>query len=266
MFKVNLEKELIRQNKSLVSAKELLLIREFDKLGEVTNSDSLSRVFGKTAAKRGREVKKKVEALTSETKRFDQTRVFHISQIERLCKRYHLRFLPSSLFSGSVDKDTANKISQFEVASGITISPWKRASNSWGETRFEGGSTYIAAPKGSFELTERPKDPLLFHQINAEYFYLIHKWGSDISVFRRSLSILSNGVVSTLLIILPLVFVGVYILSNFPMQDESGENARAGAIGLIPLAAVGIMCIWMLVSWGLMRLIPKNEWRSPFID
>jgi hypothetical protein len=269
MFKVNLETELIRQNKSLVSAKELLLIQEFDKLGEVTNSDSLSRVFGETAAKKGGDVKRKVNTLLSQTKTFDQARVFHISQIEKLCNKYHLRFLPSVLFKGSIDKDTAGKISQFEIANGTCIKSWASSTNSWGEERHYGGSTYIAAPKGSFELQERPKDPLLFHQINEEYFYLIHKWGTDISLFRRALSVLSNGKICTSILLTILVIAGVFFTTQYPVSitEDGDEIMGIGAIGVFAFVVVGGILLGSLITWSWwFRFVSRNEWRSNYKD
>jgi hypothetical protein len=210
MLKVNLENELIKQNKSLVSARELLLINEYDNLGDtVADDETLGRVFGETSAKKGKETKKKIESLLSETKKFNQDRVFHVSQIEKLCKKYHLRFLPSTMFKGSIAKDLGAKINQFEIAYGVTCGVYYSELNeerdgtplvasdgrvfyySVGDGLSDYGweecSTYIAAPASSFQLEERPKDPLLFYKINEEYYALIHKWGNDLSIFRRLL-------------------------------------------------------------------------------
>ena len=45
---------------------------------------------------------------------------------------------------------------------------------------------YIVAPKQSF-LKLAPKDPLMFYQLTDDKFYLIHKWGNDLSILRKIL-------------------------------------------------------------------------------
>jgi hypothetical protein len=264
MLKVNLEKELIRQNKSLVSAKELLLIKEYDTLGEsVTSDEAIKRVFGDTAAKQGKEIASRVEELKEKTKQFDQSRVFHISQIEKLCKKYHLKFLPSCHFTGRIDKELPGKINQFEIANGVVCKAWKM--ESWRDSYTE-GNTFIAAPASSFKLEERPKDPLLFYQINTEYFYLIHKWGNDLNFIRRFYPLLSNALVSYLMIALPIAAIMVYCV----IQLATGQSRMSG-FQLLLTAACGIFLlvfsIHQMASFeDKFRFVKKSTWNSKYRD
>lgn len=181
-MKVNLEKELLQQNKKIASPAELLLLKEYDRLGDaVADNDTLARVGMNIGATEGKKVKNKIDGLKAGTSGFNQDRVFHVSQIRNLCEKYYLRFLNVKRYNGSVDEQLAGRISQFEIAYGQECNK---------------ENCFIVAPKQSFKLEERPKDPLFFYQINEEYYYLIHKWGNDLSIFRRLLAFYSKTNVS----------------------------------------------------------------------
>jgi hypothetical protein len=257
MLKINLEKELLRQNKKIVTPKELLLIREYDKLGDaVVESPSMKNVFGEHAAVQGASIKSRMSKLQQQTSRFDKERVFHISQIETLCDKYYLRFLPSKYFKGAIDKSLPSKINQFEIAHNVKCDGEQYRCN-----------TFIAAPKESFVLEERPKDPLLFFKINNEYYYLIHKWGNDISIFRRAKTILSKSGTFNALVILPFVLFGAYLVAAFPeVGGEDDENLRLGALGVILILAGAGLALWNLMSGPRLRFVRKNDWNSTFRD
>src|ERR1700751_169900 len=118
MLKINLEKELINQNKKTATPKELLLINEYEKIGNI-NNDALARVGINYAIQAGHYFKEKAIKDKEETLRFDQSRVFHISQIEKICMKYYLKFLPSAFYKGSLDKELPFKITNFEAAYNI---------------------------------------------------------------------------------------------------------------------------------------------------
>lgn len=177
---IDLEKELIRQNRKLATPQELLQIREFELNQGMLNNDVLERLQMNTSLLNGKQLKQEADSMHDATKNFKQERVFHISQIEALCKKYYLRFLSSSQYAGSIDPELPNKVTTFEAAYNVKIADQNR------------NRAYIAAPKESFRLQAKPKDPLLFYKINSDYYYLVHKWGNDLSIFRRLLSVLST--------------------------------------------------------------------------
>lgn len=258
MFKVNLEKELIRQNKSIVSAKELLLIGEYDKIGDDNLDNTLSRVFTNNAAIEGRVLKNTKNANHKGTEKFNQERVFHISQIKSLCEKYRLRFLPTPYYKGSIDKETASKISQFEIAYDQKCGGWIPAKYS--RDLYLNGNTFIVAPSSSFELQEKPKDPLLFFMINDEFYYLIHKWGNDLSVFRRILRLFSTRMYSLLIMFLLATPIIAFLFSKEPFEEN---NISVFGISAIILLVSTLVCsIYMIVDNG--GFIKKNEWQSQY--
>lgn len=169
MIHVNLETELLRQNRKLATPLELLLIKEYERNTNLVGNDALQRV-GISTLETANVIKKKVDSRADETVSFKKERVFHISQIEAICNKYYLRFLPANYYKGSIDHELPTKITNFEAAYKVKCGT---------------GNTLIMAPKESFKLQEQPKDPLFFYQINDDYYYLIHKWGNDLSVFRQ---------------------------------------------------------------------------------
>lgn len=272
MLTVNLEKELIRQNKRVVTSEELLYIKEYDQLApHLPKDDTLTRVFGETAAEVGMAIKETTEQEKKETEVFNKERVFHISQIETLCKKYHLKFLPSIYYSGTIDKHLPGKISQFEIAYNARCNPWTyKPVDEYSPRRGSyatGGDTFVAAPANSFALEERPKDPLMFYKINESYYYLIHKWGNDINIVRRLYSFFSRVWVCFLTLALPLVSFAVYAFikaSRFP--TESAENIAWSIPAVICCALVGIAVIIWSLTGNCIRFVKPNNWKSAFKD
>lgn len=102
---------------------------------------------------------------------FDQLetrKIFHLSQIKKVCIDYRLRFLDIKYFKGNLPKEAIEKITQLEKDHQTTLDGFK-----------------IMAPSVLFRL-KKTDDPLLFVPLGNNYFYLIHKWGNDMSFFRKT--------------------------------------------------------------------------------
>lgn len=97
----------------------------------------------------------------------ESERVFHIKHIEKICVDYRLRFLDSSYFKNKIPFEAFQKIKQLEEEHQTSLNGFK-----------------IMAPSKLFKL-ENADDPLLFAPIGNDYYYLIHKWGNDLSPFRK---------------------------------------------------------------------------------
>ena len=93
--------------------------------------------------------------------------LFHVDQIRKICIDYRLRFLDVKLFKGKIPNSAFKKLDEFK--------------NNHPNLNFE---LRIMAPSKLFEL-ENYDDPLLFASLGDGYYYLIHKWGNDLSFFRK---------------------------------------------------------------------------------
>lgn len=93
--------------------------------------------------------------------------IYHLSDIERMCIDYRLRFLNSALFKGELPYEAISKIKQLERAHNTSLKGFK-----------------IMAPAKVFKL-KNADDPLLFAPIGNHYYYLIHAWGRDLHPLRK---------------------------------------------------------------------------------
>lgn len=268
-MKINLEKQLLKANKKLATPEELLVIREYDNHTDLVDNDALTRVGMADTINEGFAIKAQKQKLKDETKKFNQERIFHISQIEKTCNKYYLRFLPSQLYNGSIDDELPNRIINFEIAYGedLTNDGYKIYEKMFDrmikdetfhmyttlqEIELRHSKTFIMAPKKSFELQEKPKDPLFFYKINDEYYYLIHKWGNDLSIFRRCLNLLSNNWACYFLILAVLLVIMSFVTLKV--------NLILSLIIIVPLITIGICNIFM--DGYDFSLLEKNNWNS----
>ncbi|TPN82422.1 hypothetical protein [Aquimarina algicola] len=103
---------------------------------------------------------------------FDQletNRIYHISQIKKICIDYRLRFLDAKYFKGKLPNSAIEAIKVLENKHDIELKGFK-----------------IIAPSKLFKL-ENADDPLLFAPMGNDYFYLVHKWGNDLHPFRKNM-------------------------------------------------------------------------------
>ncbi|TVZ51037.1 hypothetical protein [Dokdonia sp. Hel_I_53] len=94
-------------------------------------------------------------------------RIFHINQIKKICVDYRLRFLDTKYFKGKYPQGVLDEIKYLENKHATELNGYK-----------------IIAPSKMFVL-EKSDDPLLFAPIGNGYYYLIHKWGNDLSPLRK---------------------------------------------------------------------------------
>jgi len=99
----------------------------------------------------------------------EKSRVYHISQIKRICIDYRLRFLDANLFKGVFPSEAVDEIKSLEQQHDTTLTDLK-----------------MMAPSKLFKL-ENADDPLLFAPMGNGYYYLIHQWGNDLHPLRKLL-------------------------------------------------------------------------------
>jgi hypothetical protein len=104
----------------------------------------------------------------SQVLNFNNDNIFTLSHIEKICIKYHLRFLDTKHFKSEFPAEAISAIHQFEREQKTTIANFK-----------------IIAPAKMFELEDANQDPLLFAQLSNNTFYLLHQWGNDLSGFRK---------------------------------------------------------------------------------
>lgn len=99
----------------------------------------------------------------------DFSRVYHLETIKKVCIDYRLRFLDLKYFKGALPEAAYDQIDAVEKQHQTNLSDFK-----------------IMAPSILFRLV-RTDDPLLFVPMGNDHYYLIHKWGNDLSPFRKAM-------------------------------------------------------------------------------
>ncbi|MBL6647215.1 MAG: hypothetical protein ISP68_04585 [Flavobacteriaceae bacterium] len=101
--------------------------------------------------------------------KLESKNIFHVSHIRNICIDYRLRFLDLNRFKGTIPDEAHEKINSLEKLHKTQIKDFK-----------------IMAPSKLFKL-DSTDDPLLFAPLGNDYYYLVHKWGNDMSPIRKTL-------------------------------------------------------------------------------
>ncbi len=159
--RTHIPEKLLNSRKKRISQEDLL--EEINNIFKVDNEKDeavISRLIG---GKDGDDVNNfKISLL-------DSNKVYHLSDIEKICINYRLRFLNSALYKVDFPYETVIRIKELEKEHGISLSGFK-----------------LMAPASVFKL-KNADDPLLFAPIGNDYFYLVHSWGRDLHHFRKLL-------------------------------------------------------------------------------
>jgi len=129
--------------------------------------------------------------------------IFHISEIQKICIDFRLRFLDTRYFKGDYPKEVISKIKAIEEQHQTTLDGFK-----------------IIAPSKLFKLKEAD-DPLLFAPMGNGYYYLIHKWGKDLHPLRKLKYWSFKNVENLGISIFTLSFIMTLITKDFFFKDEA---------------------------------------------
>lgn len=123
-------------------------------------------------------------------------RIFHLEQIREICIDYRLRFLDSRYFKGAIPPEALAVVKRLEKEHGTELKGFK-----------------ILAPSRLFKLEDKD-DPILFAPIGNGYYYLIHKWGTDLHPFRKWLVWPFKNIVNLTVLVLFLSYVATLMIPD----------------------------------------------------
>ena len=98
----------------------------------------------------------------------ESSNVYNFKTIETIAIKHRLRFLPTKFFKNQIPQEAIFKIKEIEKSNSIEIKKF-----------------FILAPSSAFDLEDCNKDPLLFIPLKNNQYYLVHKWGSDLSWIKK---------------------------------------------------------------------------------
>lgn len=171
--------------------------------------------------------------------------IYHLSDIERICIDYRLRFLNSAIFKGDLPYEAISKIKQLEKTHNTSLQGFK-----------------IMAPAKMFKL-KNADDPLLFAPIGNQYYYLIHSWGKDLHPLRKLMmwpfKNLENFIAAVLLISL-----GLTALVPEGLFSKQQTTSEFFMIFFFMIKWVGGLSIYYGVRMG--KNFSSDIWRSKFYN
>jgi hypothetical protein len=158
--RINLEKKLLSERRKFKSEVAILEeVKAVFEANEVARNQILNMLKNKSQTKANQLMFDLMET----------DKIFHLEQIKTICIDYRLRFLDSHLFKNTIPEEAITKIRMIEEMH---------------HTKLEGFK--IIAPSKAFHLLNYD-DPLLFLPIGNDYYYLVHKWGTEINATRKLL-------------------------------------------------------------------------------
>lgn len=160
LLKTNIQERLVKLREKRISEVNILA-----EVQQILDENELHRIEIKSRL----ESKKPTIQNNLNPLYLDASRIFHITDIKKLCVDYRLRFLDAHYFKGDFPEQAISEIRMLEQQHACSFQDFK-----------------IVAPAKLLKL-ENADDPLLFVPINDQYFYLIHKWGRDLHPLRRFL-------------------------------------------------------------------------------
>ena len=200
-----------------------------------------------------------IQKLTSKNSGSDQIdesilepeRIYTLLDIREICIKHRLRFLDSAYFKGDIPYEAIAKVRHFQELLGQELSNFK-----------------IVAPSKLFKLEDCEDDPMLFLSIGNQKYYLLHKWGNDLSLSRKLLSYPMRNVQSmlkTLIVfsaVLALIVPDWMLINNFHGQTELITNIWPFRGMFFIWTLFGIGSITTLVCFAFFKNFSDSSWKS----
>lgn len=175
----------------------------------------------------------------------DTGQIFHISDIEKLCINYRLRFLDAKYFKGPFPDEAISKIRYLEKTHQTTLKGFK-----------------VVAPSKLMKL-ENADDPLLFAPIGNDYYYLIHKWGNDLHPLRKVLmwpyKTFENLIITTFV-------VSMVLTAITPLHLFSAGNPNQEYLLYFLFVFKGVAGIVLFYGFAKGKNFNKAIWRSNYYN
>ena len=228
MKKVNLFEELINERSKQITSEELRTAIKII----WSKDDQIKKALNKKNDNKHNDLK------------FDKMKtrnIFHKDTIKKICVRYRLRFLDSSLFKGEYPKNITKIIGKIERNHNTTLSNFM-----------------IMAPSKLFKI-KSPDDPILFVPIGNDYYYLIHKWGEEFNYLRK-LMVLPFKNIDNLTIFSVLVSVLFALLGKLFMPSLTFSEVFILFLFLVK----GFIFIFFYMFFLTRRNFSESIWNSKY--
>ena len=172
--------------------------------------------------------------------------IYHISDIKKICIDYRLRFLNIKYFKADIPLTAQTKLKTFKKEQKLNILDLK-----------------IMAPSKLFKL-KNADDPLLFCNLGNDYFYLIDKWGNDLSFFRKISMWPFKSLTNILFFIAFLSLLATLIIPEGIFVYENSPNAEFFITYLFMLKS--IVAVVLFFGFSLGKNFNKAIWNRKYFN
>jgi len=185
------------------------------------------------------------------TENLDDSLIFDLEDIRKICLTYRLRFLDSHHFKGEIPREAINKIKALQKKQDMTFNSFK-----------------IIAPSALFQLGDaNDRDPLLFLNLGDGRFYFIHKWGHDLNWFRKLLAWPVREARNLLITVVTILALVVYSLPQSwflnPANVPDTSSYRMFLFFYLLIASCGLLTFFGLAFH---KNFSSEEWDSRFFN
>lgn len=181
--------------------------------------------------------------------KLDPKRIYGVDEIKKICVDYRLRFLDAKYFKGEIPYEAIAKVKALQKNQNSEITGFK-----------------IIAPAPMFRLQEKDKDPLLFVNLGNGLYYLVHKWGGEISIWRKALVYPFRSFESLFTSIVALAFlISMAVPSDIMMgpKDTTSMHIRVIFFFYLFLAFSGLTALY---GFSRMKNFSVALWKSKYFD
>lgn len=177
--------------------------------------------------------------------KLDSNRIYHVDQIKKICIDYRLRFLDTKYFKGKYPQEAYGQIKRLEDAHNLELRGFK-----------------IVAPSKLFKL-ENADDPLLFAPMGNGYYYLIHKWGNDLSAFRKLLMLPFKSFLNLTILLLLISWV---LTEMVPVGLFSKEDTLANYFVIYFFMFKSVAAVTLFYGFALGKNFNHAIWNSKYFN
>lgn len=235
---------------SRVNIEERLMKFRNKRIEEQSIIDEVYRIFSENEKSRQEIFSSLTGKPTSRENEFDfdlleSSRIFHEDDIRNICTVYRLRFLNSNYFKGEFPEEAVSEIRRLEKLHQSNLGNFK-----------------IMAPAKMLKL-ESADDPLLFAPMGSGYYYLIHKWGSDLHPLRKLMMWPFKSMDNLLFVV---IMLSVFLTAIAPMHWFSENPGNAEYIFLFLIIFKGVVGLTVFYGFANGKNFNGAIWDSKYYN
>ncbi|GLB49229.1 hypothetical protein [Neptunitalea lumnitzerae] len=175
----------------------------------------------------------------------DTSKIYHVDQIKEICITYRLRFLCASIFKAPLPTEALDKVKALELEHGVSIK-----------------NLSLMAPAKFFQL-KSADDPLLFAPMGNGYYYLIHKWGNDLSSFRKIAMLPFKNFLNLLIF---LSIVSIIITKALPLSMFTKKPEPYMFWVLLLFVMKGFIGLSLYFSFAQGKSVSNRVWNKKYFN